>query len=336
MQRCPRCKQTKENCEFYKNRAKPSGFHTICKLCTKIYRDSDKNKLYITLYRIKRDPGLPERIRIRKEKRLLLLERKNEKKRLSLEKKENKRKAAEQSAETKKVLALEPIILKCTECGIEGTEHFSKMRLVKYINSNVTSKDVLLGKRLRYNLCKQCCKKIDDKRFENLTTDYTKVITCPECKASGNFSSGLFSELRYLKAKKRLLCKLCRREREKLWNGHYYRKIRNNQSKRISEVIKDQLGFKKKHENTMNLIGCSPSELMTHLEQQFDKTMNWDNYSTWHIDHIIPISAFHLRCSYHRKLCFNYNNLQPLWANDNIKKSNTVNFNKIFNKKALR
>ena len=50
--------------------------------------------------------------------------------------------------------------------------------------------------------------------------------------------------------------------------------------------------------------------------------MNWNNYGEWHIDHIKPCSLFNLELEEEQLECFNYKNLQPLWAIDNIKKGN--------------
>ena len=46
----------------------------------------------------------------------------------------------------------------------------------------------------------------------------------------------------------------------------------------------------------------------------------WDNYGEWHIDHIRPCSSFDLTIQEQQVQCFNYKNLQPLWAIDNISK----------------
>ena len=50
--------------------------------------------------------------------------------------------------------------------------------------------------------------------------------------------------------------------------------------------------------------------------------MNWSNQGKWHIDHIIPLDSAKTQEEIIK--LFNYKNLQPLWAKDNIKKSNKM------------
>ena len=78
----------------------------------------------------------------------------------------------------------------------------------------------------------------------------------------------------------------------------------------------------KKNNKTFNMIGCSPEFLKEHLEKQFVDGMNWENRGDWHIDHILPLSSAQNEDEIY-KLC-HYTNLQPLWAEDNIKKSNKI------------
>jgi hypothetical protein len=48
--------------------------------------------------------------------------------------------------------------------------------------------------------------------------------------------------------------------------------------------------------------------------------MTWDNYGEWHIDHIIPISAFNFNSpeDFDFKRCWALKNLRPIWAHDNL------------------
>jgi hypothetical protein len=81
-----------------------------------------------------------------------------------------------------------------------------------------------------------------------------------------------------------------------------------------------------KYSSTVNLIGCSIEQLQSHLASKFQPGMSWANHghNGWHIDHIIPCSLFDLTDCEQQKKCFHYTNLQPLWAIDNLKKSNKI------------
>ena len=69
------------------------------------------------------------------------------------------------------------------------------------------------------------------------------------------------------------------------------------------------------------LLGCSVEELLVHLNDQFTEGMTWENQGEWHIDHIKPCASFDLTIEEERNKCFHFTNMQPLWALDNLKKS---------------
>ena len=77
-----------------------------------------------------------------------------------------------------------------------------------------------------------------------------------------------------------------------------------------------------KSDATMPLTGCSPSELVAHLESKFSPGMTWANYGLhgWHVDHKKPCAAFDLSDTAQQRACFHYTNLQPLWYEDNHRK----------------
>jgi len=114
-----------------------------------------------------------------------------------------------------------------------------------------------------------------------------------------------------------------KRDRHKRYNQDITYKLGNLLRTRIWIALKTQ-NLKKNH-STMELTGCSKEELIEYLESQFSEGMTWENWSLngWHIDHIRPISSFDLSDPAQVKECFHYSNLQPLWAIDNLKKSDS-------------
>ena len=97
-------------------------------------------------------------------------------------------------------------------------------------------------------------------------------------------------------------------------------RVEDNLRRRINIAMRRSDTYKSAH--TMELIGCTVPELKAHLESLFTDGMSWKNYgyNGWHVDHVRPVSSFDLSDPIQQKLCFNYTNLQPLWATDNLKK----------------
>ena len=91
---------------------------------------------------------------------------------------------------------------------------------------------------------------------------------------------------------------------------------------RLNHALNGEL----KADNTMKLIGCSVEFFKEYLEKQFKSGMTWKNHTIrgWHIDHIIPCNSFDLSDFEQQKKCFHYTNMQPLWSDENIKKSNKI------------
>lgn len=80
-----------------------------------------------------------------------------------------------------------------------------------------------------------------------------------------------------------------------------------------------------KSARTMELLGCSFSELKCRIEAWFRPGMSWSNWgSAWEIDHIQPVSTFDLRAPDQQRQCFHYSNLQPLFVDENSRKRNYV------------
>ena len=110
-----------------------------------------------------------------------------------------------------------------------------------------------------------------------------------------------------------------RREREEA-DVNY--RLRRTLPARIKQAIKHSKN--EKCASSIELLGCSINQVRKHLEAQFQAGMTWDNHGDWHIDHIKPCAAFDLADERQQRECFHYSNLQPLWAQDNLRKGAKV------------
>jgi len=105
-------------------------------------------------------------------------------------------------------------------------------------------------------------------------------------------------------------------------------KLKTDSLFKLSVYIRNLIGYSiRKKEYTKNLkshkiLGCSIEEFKEHLEKQFTEGMNWENAGKWHLDHIYPVSL--ATDEKHLIQLNHYTNFQPLWAIDNIRKSNKI------------
>lgn len=118
-------------------------------------------------------------------------------------------------------------------------------------------------------------------------------------------------------------------EKAKSWEKNYSntRKIKGKTFKTkfggvLRDILRRCLNYKgiKKQNSTFKLLGYDTYKLKQRIECQFKPGMSWENYGTWHIDHKKPISKFDEQTSMNmiNMLC----NLQPLWKEENLRKSN--------------
>jgi len=99
-------------------------------------------------------------------------------------------------------------------------------------------------------------------------------------------------------------------------------KLSGNIRSLIGICVKNQ-GYKKTSK-TSQILNCSFEEFKIYLENKFIEGMTWGNYGKWELDHIYPVSRAideeHLIKLNH------YTNFQPLWKEDNRKKSNKLDY----------
>ena len=100
------------------------------------------------------------------------------------------------------------------------------------------------------------------------------------------------------------------------------RKMSNHSRSMIHRIMKST--GRKKVNNTSDIVGYTSKELKEYLESLFTDGMSWDNYGEWHVDHIVPVSWWLENGITDPSQINALINLQPLWAEDNLKKSNKL------------
>jgi len=110
-------------------------------------------------------------------------------------------------------------------------------------------------------------------------------------------------------------------------NNYEMNRKQNDINYKIVSILRKQLvKIVRGHKiaSALNLLDCSIDDFRNHLASTFQDGMSFDNYGDWHLDHILPCSVFDLQYSEEQEICFHYTNLQALWAEDNIVKSNNI------------
>lgn len=95
---------------------------------------------------------------------------------------------------------------------------------------------------------------------------------------------------------------------------------------RISTLVRMTLKSNGKSQSISVSLGYTIEELRAHLERQFLPGMGWHNMGEWHIDHIVPVSAFDFTSDQDPEFrrAWHIANLRPLWGSDNVRKSNRI------------
>ena len=112
-------------------------------------------------------------------------------------------------------------------------------------------------------------------------------------------------------------------ERNRKANDPLYKLISNFRTA-IYQVLKENNVEKNKH--YFDILKYTPEDLIQHLEKQFTGNMTWENYGEWHVDHKKPITSFNFQEMGDDEFmkCWSLDNLQPLWEEENIRKSNKI------------
>ena len=198
----------------------------------------------------------------------------------------------------------------CSKCSVEKKlTDFNKMSKVK------------CGVR---SYCREC-QTIDSKKYRIENKGKIKEYNTKWNEENQEYYKKYFEEYYIINYE-------TEKERKLKWYRDNREYFNNYQKKRKKEDIMFKLKtdmrnsvnryLKYRSQKTFDIVGCSPEFLKEHLESQFIDGMGWDNRNEWHIDHVIPLSSAKTEDELYQ-LC-HYTNLQPLWAEDNLKKSNKI------------
>jgi hypothetical protein len=210
-------------------------------------------------------------------------------------------------------------IRKCPDCG--------EIKLVTEYHKNNSRKDGL------QSFCKECMRIYSQQRNQTIKNspnpqygpeDAKKCPDCGEVKLVTEFqkNSARADGLQ-------CYCKKCSLKRKKAYERQRYKTDSSYKLTRIvSSGVLHCLNGEQKTSRSMEYIGMDVKELWQHLESQFQPGMTRENHAIdgWHLDHIRPIASFKLQELEGEGLqaavreCWHYTNLQPLWAEDNMKK----------------
>ena len=205
---------------------------------------------------------------------------------------------------------------KCSKCNIEKDHNC--------FFSDSKAKDGL------YSSCKQCKNNSSDKMKRLVYQKEYKDKNKDKIKQfyENNKEAKLDYEKKYYeqnKDKVLLTCKRYREENKDKISLTYKNKYNNNLLFKIGVLLRARLYHAIKDDqksgSAISDLGCSIDVFKSYFESKFQEGMTWENHGEWHIDHIRPLSSFDLTNEEEFKTACNYSNLQPLWAEDNLKKS---------------
>lgn len=192
------------------------------------------------------------------------------------------------------------------QINIRERENYQKRKL------NV--KKIIVDK----NIKKTCTKCKEEKTLDkfHLAKNKGSIRSC--CKKCSSNDRKLYYQLN----KKAVIKQTTQYQNNKRKTDPKF-KLEKNLRSRLYSALKKQNA--KKSNRTLKLTSCTIFFLMGYIESKFKEGMAWENYGTWHIDHIYPCSKFDLTKDSEQRKCFHYSNLQPLWASENLSKGDKFN-----------
>ena len=152
-------------------------------------------------------------------------------------------------------------------------------------------------------------------KYDKITKEIQEIgyINCKKCSTDRELSEYLFRNGRY-----KHVCRLCRNKLS------YENRNKSPHIKAWRSVLRgyfSRINLKKKGK-TIELLKYSPEEFKRHISLQFTGDMSWENYGSWHIDHIVHLTLFKNDTPCH--VVNSLKNLRPLESSRNISRHNSI------------
>lgn len=176
-----------------------------------------------------------------------------------------------------------------------------KKTIEKYLekNPNMTSTERLKIYRQDENFRN----KVNQKRKENYKNNIDKVRE--------------YTKQYYQNNKKILRVKSDEWKKVKMKEDGFFRMKKN-----LRDRIRQYLISENKSKRTKDIVGLDKNEFKLYIQNKFVEGMSWENYGKWHLDHKIPLCQ--AKNNEEALKLNHYTNLQPLWAEDNIRKNRKI------------
>ncbi len=123
---------------------------------------------------------------------------------------------------------------------------------------------------------------------------------------------------------------LAKRKRKNNYQKKYHKNNKKNPSYVFSRFLRTSLNkYILKEHKSNKYCNFSANDFFKRIEETFQEGMSWENWGEWHIDHIKPLSSFDFikngKIDWTEVHSANsLDNLQALWAKDNLRKHNKV------------
>jgi len=243
---------------------------------------------------------------------------------------------------TDKILCVGKYKHVCEKCGIEFYSQKKKRRFCSnkcYLNRNL-SFDECGNKTLKCSICKQYKLLTVEYFHHSNATTFGFMCFCKSCSSIKSSSPEKLLQRRINRARPHNVIKISNYGKKQRSDPEFKKNRNLTESLRKKEdpafCLKTRMRIlmyasirkTKNGRKWEELAGYTVNELRNHIGKLFTEGMDWDKFANGeiHIDHKLPVSHFNFTSPEDNdfKKCWALDNLQPMLAIDNIKKSNKL------------